>query len=61
MSKRLVSAALLAVALSSFPVFASPNDDRDPGFFGRIERIIVKIARLVRGVVPQDDLGWPHP
>jgi hypothetical protein len=52
---------LLAIALSSFPVFASPNDDRGPGVFGRIERIFVKIARLVRGVVPQDDLSWPHP
>jgi len=56
-SKRTLSVALLLLALSS-PAIAAPNDDRDPGIASRISRVI---AKLVKVLVPQDDLGWPHP
>ena len=57
MSKRTVSIALLLVALST-PSFAAPTDDRDPGIASRIGRVI---ARIVKILVPQTDVSWPHP
>jgi len=57
MPKRTLSVALLLVALST-PAFAAPNDDRDPRIVSRISRII---AKLVKVLVPQDGLDWPHP
>jgi hypothetical protein len=62
-SKRIVSAAFLAVVLSlATPVFASPGDDHSPGIAGRISRIIAKIGRAI-GLrpTPQDEVGWPKP
>ena len=57
MSKRTLSVALLLVALS-IPAFAAPNDDHDRGIVSRLSRIIGKI---VRTLVPQDDLNIPRP
>ncbi len=57
MSKRTLSVALLLVALAT-PVFAAPSDNRDPGIASRIARVIAKIVKVL---VPQDDLNIPHP
>ena len=57
MSKRTVSVALLLVALST-PAFAAPTDDRDPGIASRISRVIVRIVKVL---VSQGDMSWPHP
>ena len=57
MSKRTLSVALLLLALST-PAFAALNDDRDPGIVSRLSRIISKVVRIL---VPQDGLDWPHP
>ena len=57
MSKRTVSVALLLVALST-PAFAAPSDDRDPGIASRVLHVI---ARIVKVLVPQGDVSWPHP
>jgi len=48
---------LLLVALAT-PVFAAPNDDGNPGIVSRLSRII---AKVVRALIPLDDLGIPHP
>ena len=57
MSKRTVSVVLLLVALST-PAFAAPTDDRDPGIASRISRVIVRIVKVL---VSQGDMSWPHP